>query len=117
MGARPVVVDRTDLEGDDTAWTQRLVATRCDPLLPLDRDVHGVRGEEDSTRTRSWRRLNESGRPQDAFVFLLSVLGSPLEPESAAAACSAVATAGPGTRPEYLARSDIVALVGNSQHG
>lgn len=42
--------------------------------------------DDDNSRVRSWGALNESGAPQDALRFLVAVLGSSLERESAAAA-------------------------------
>lgn len=42
--------------------------------------------DDDNARFRTWRALNESGAPQDALRFLVAVLGSSLERESAAAA-------------------------------
>jgi hypothetical protein len=62
-------------------------------------DLGGVQGEEGSYRIRSWQRLNESGRAQDAFLFLVSVLGSPLERESAAAAAALWRQLGPALDP------------------
>jgi hypothetical protein len=44
--------------------------------------------DEDDYRLRSWGALNESGSPQDALRFLVAVLGSSLERESAAAAAA-----------------------------
>jgi hypothetical protein len=40
----------------------------------------------DDTRRRAWDRLNDSGGPGDAVGFLVAILGSELERESAAAA-------------------------------
>lgn len=42
----------------------------------------------DGTRVRGWMQLNESADPGDAVTFLIAMLGSPLERESAAAAAA-----------------------------
>lgn len=44
--------------------------------------------DDDTYRLRSWAALNESGARQDAARFLVAVLGSSLERESAAAAAA-----------------------------
>jgi len=45
-------------------------------------------GQPDEARVQNWQALNESGRPRHAVRFLVGVLGSSLERESAAAAAA-----------------------------
>lgn len=57
-----------------------------DPLESFGDVSRGRDGDLAVSRIGQWQRLNEQGDPRTAVAFLVSVLGSPLERESAAAA-------------------------------
>jgi hypothetical protein len=58
-------------------------ALRSDANDPLSQD-----GDLDQIRFRRWNQLNETADPRQAVGFLVAMLGSPLERESAAAAAA-----------------------------
>lgn len=71
-------------------------ALRSGDVAPIDIDPFESLGRlwadddrsNDESRIVTWRQLNEAGDPQAAVAFLVAVLGSPLERESAAAAAA-----------------------------
>lgn len=71
-----------ELSTGERVWRDR-TATQS---LPDFREVRDQQGAFD--RIGIWQSLNESGRPQDAIAFLVALLGSHLERESAAGAAA-----------------------------
>lgn len=72
----------SQLSTGERLWRDRTPAQS----LPDFREARG--DQETFDRVRLWLALNESGRPQEAIAFLVAVLGSELERESAAAAAA-----------------------------
>lgn len=80
----PLVAEYRSLGFSDRVISAERRWRNQDRLEMFDR--LGPAPDDDNARLRVWNELNESGSPQDALRFLVLVLGSPLERESAAAA-------------------------------
>jgi hypothetical protein len=70
------------IEGGGRNWRER------DPLRGFDADSLTPDEDLDQTRVRRWIELNETADPRPAVGFLVAMLGSRLERESAAAAAA-----------------------------